>query len=239
MNVSKIIEKALKKLGVLAAGEKASAEEVADALDDLNALLAQWATHRLFVHKAEIITIPLQPGKHFYQVGKIQGDCCEYEITCSNEYCCEDHHCDEREHYSLARPDVQAEIAYISDFACLDGRDVTMLRDLNNKSNAQVVYSVDHPNWKFWVKGCGKELKIKAYVIAKKLCVHDELHLPDHYERALISALAVEIAPMFGVEPSQTLYSNHSQAMHLLKRTNSTPMYSKNDLPVGIRHGFH
>ena len=106
MNVGKIVEKALKKLGVLASGEKASAEEVADALDDLNSLLAQWATHRLLVHKAEFITIPLKPNKHIYQLGKVEGDCCEYEVTCCDDYCCDDY-----EKPVLSRPDVKAEIA--------------------------------------------------------------------------------------------------------------------------------
>ena len=59
MNVTKIIESALKQLGVLAAGENAEANELEDAVDALRGLLSQWATKRLFVHKVEQITINL------------------------------------------------------------------------------------------------------------------------------------------------------------------------------------
>ena len=104
MNVSKIVSAALKQLGVLAAGENASGEEVADAIEALQDILSQWATHKLYVHKATTITIPLSKGRNTYLVGKIEGDCCEYELTCCGEL--------------LARPDVTAEIARISDSAC-------------------------------------------------------------------------------------------------------------------------
>ena len=59
MNVTKIIESALKQLGVLAAGENAEANELVDAIDALRGLLSQWATKRLYIHKVEQITINL------------------------------------------------------------------------------------------------------------------------------------------------------------------------------------
>ena len=59
MNVTKIIESALKQLGVLAAGENAEANELVDAVDALRGLLSQWATKRLFIHKVEQITLNL------------------------------------------------------------------------------------------------------------------------------------------------------------------------------------
>ena len=59
MNVTKIIESALKQLGVLAAGENAEASELVDAVDVLRGLLSQWATKRLYIHKVEQITLNL------------------------------------------------------------------------------------------------------------------------------------------------------------------------------------
>ena len=81
------------------------------------------------------------------------------------------------------------------------------------------------------------ELKIKAYTLPYDLCAHDELHLPPQYERALITSLALEIAPMFGVEPSGILLRNQAQAIVMLKRANITPIYAanaRNELPVGF-----
>ena len=59
MNVTKIIESALKQLGVLAAGENAEASDLVDAIDVLRGLLSQWATKRLYIHKVEQITLSL------------------------------------------------------------------------------------------------------------------------------------------------------------------------------------
>ncbi|MBD0222369.1 hypothetical protein IAG11_21275, partial [Acinetobacter baumannii] len=53
MNVSKIVTGAMKRAGILAASEKPSAQDLADGIDALNDLLAQWATDNLLVYKVE------------------------------------------------------------------------------------------------------------------------------------------------------------------------------------------
>lgn len=225
MNVGKIITAALKQLGILAAGETASGEEIADTVDSLQDILSQWATHKLYVHKAYDIEIPLTAGKPTYLVGKIEGDCCEYELTCCGDV--------------LARPDITAEISSISDKAWLDDEQITLVRDTNDSKKSDVTYQVDYPNWQFTANR-GTLLKIKAYTLAFDLCVHDELHLPKQYERALKLTLALEIAPMFGVEPSSLLVVNQRNAVALLKRANITPLYVKNSLGIGVgRCGCH
>lgn len=223
MNVSDIATKALKNLGIIAAGESAEASELADAVDALQGLLAQWATSRLYVYKAQILKLHLTKGADTYLIGKIEGDCCEYAVTCCGDV--------------LDRPDLKAEIAQISDRAWLDENEITLVRDLNNTaSHAKVWYQADAPNWAFHVRETGHELKIKAYTLPFDLCAHDELHLPHSYERPLILSLALELAPMFGVEPSITLVTNQRNAIAMLKSSNVVPMCAKNDLPVGVRY---
>ncbi|EMN9517838.1 hypothetical protein RPU02_003152 [Acinetobacter baumannii] len=63
---------------------------------------------------------------------------------------------------------------------------------------------------------------------------HDELNIPPVYERALKLTLAVEICPMFGVEPLPSLQLKQTEAFNMLKNSNVTPLYVKNDLPVGV-----
>lgn len=229
MNVNKIIESAMKQLGLVATGEKVTGEELVDALDSLRGLLAQWATDRLYVHKASFLTLPLLHGKGTYLIGRIEGDCCEYELTCCGEV--------------LDRPDLSAEITHISDYAWLDGEKFNLTRDSNDStSKDRVRYEIDAPNWKFHVLEDAKELKIKAYALPFDLCDHDELHLPQSYERPLILSLALDIAPMFGVEPSMTLITNQRNAVNMLKRSNVTPIYATNsalEIPAGVgRHGW-
>lgn len=134
----------------------------------------------------------------------------------------------------LVFADVTADIQGVADKAFLDGEEITLVRDTNNKSNAQVIYSVGVPNWTFNVLVTGTELKLKVYSLPSALIAQDELVVPSNYQRPLILTLATELAPMFGVEPTQMILPNQRQAVEMLKRSNVTPLYAKNDLPVGI-----
>ncbi|WP_180129031.1 MULTISPECIES: hypothetical protein [unclassified Acinetobacter] len=196
MNVSKLIELSLKQLGVLAAGENAEANEIADAVDSLRGLLAQWATERLYIYKVQPVTVDLH-GAGTYTLNET--------------------------------------IQSLSDHAKLDDADILMIRDLNNTGTyIPVVYTEQHPFWKFQVLEDAKKLEINAHVLPTELESFDEIELPIKYERPLILSLALEIAPMFGVEPSALLIRNQASAIDLLKRSNSTPFYVNNDLPIGL-----
>ena len=80
MNVTKIIESALKQLGVLAAGENAEASELVDAINVLRGLLSQWATKRLFIHKVEQITLNLNSSA---KVSPSDADAPDYKASIS------------------------------------------------------------------------------------------------------------------------------------------------------------
>ncbi|MEG1232558.1 MAG: hypothetical protein RSE18_01885 [Acinetobacter sp.] len=81
MNVTKIIESALKQLGVLAAGENAEASELVDAIDVFRGLLSQWATKRLFIHKVEQITLNLNGSA---KVSPNDADAPDYKTSISS-----------------------------------------------------------------------------------------------------------------------------------------------------------
>lgn len=131
--------------------------------------------------------------------------------------------------------DIAADIQGVSDKAFLDDQEVTLIRDTNNsKPDAQVVYSIGVPNWTFTVLTTGDELRIKVYSLPVDLVAQNELIVPSNYQRALILSLAVELAPMFGIEPTQMLLLNQRNAIEMLKRSNTTPLYVKNDLPIGV-----
>lgn len=201
MNVNNIVQMSLKQLGVLAAGENAEAGEVVDAIYSLQSILAQWATMRLYVHKAQEITLNLTGT-----------------ATISPD--------------ALDNPTLVASIQHISDTATLDGEPIRLVRDTNTTAtDPTITYSVSGNIWTF--NGTG-ELKFKAFSLPYALEPGDELVLPPQYERALFLTLAVELAPMFGLEPTQMLLLNQRNAVEVLKRSNITPLYVKNDLDVGV-----
>ena len=131
--------------------------------------------------------------------------------------------------------DIVADIQGVSDEAFLDDQEITLIRDTNDsKPDAQVVYSVGVPNWTFTVLTTGGELRIKVYSLPVDLAAQNELIVPSNYQRPLVLSLAVELAPMFGIEPTQMLLLNQRNAIEMLKRSNTTPLYVKNDLPIGV-----
>lgn len=135
--------------------------------------------------------------------------------------------------------DVAADIQGISDKAFLDDEEITLVRDTNLKTDAQVIYSVGAPNWTFDVRVNGSELKFKSYSLPIEIIAQNELVVPTTYQRPLILTLAIELAPMFGVEPTQMLLLNQRQAVEMLKRSNVTPIYATNsavEIPAGVRH---
>ena len=206
MNVTKIIESALKQLGVLAAGENAEANELVDAIDVLRGLLSQWATKRLYIHKVEQITLNLN--------GSAKASPNDSDA-----------------------PDYKTSISGIVERGLLNGEPVYIVRDTNTtQDDAVVTYSVNGEVWTFFGDG---ELSFKALTLPYNISANDELQLPPSYERPLILALALDLSTMFGVEPTQMLLTNYRSATTLLKESNSTPLYVKNDLPVGVRYGCY
>lgn len=123
MIVTKIIESALKQLGVLAAGENAEASELVDAIDVLRGLLSQWATKRLYIHKVEQITLNLNGSA---KVSPNDSDAPDYKTSVSS---------------IIERGLLNGEPVYIV-------RDTDATQD-----NTEVTYSVNGEVWTFFGDG--------------------------------------------------------------------------------------
>src|SRR5437867_11271480 len=64
-----IVSRALKLIGVLAAGEAAAAEDAADVLDIANGMLDAWTMDRLYVYASTFPTYALTSGTQSYSIG--------------------------------------------------------------------------------------------------------------------------------------------------------------------------
>lgn len=243
MIVSKIVESAMKQLGILASGESASGDDIADGIDCLQDLLAQWATNKLYVYKANTLIIPLN-GAGEYRIGNkanIQ-DCCEYEIS-NCPVCTPDEPVEEPCECTCGcseeapKPTMIADISMVSDDAWLDDCKIKLVRNTNRTPPvyAPVEYWQESDAWVFKIdEGNFKQLKLKVYTLPKDLKPKDEIPLPPQYSRPLKLTLALEIASMFGTEPSMRLVQNQDNAIEMLKSSNSVPAYATNELPVGV-----
>ncbi len=72
MSRDSIISKALSKLGVVGEGETASASQIADCIDDLNGILAEFQTLGMPLWKREELAITLVSGQKEYTIGEGQ-----------------------------------------------------------------------------------------------------------------------------------------------------------------------
>ena len=72
MSRDSIISKALSKLGVVGEGETASPTQIADCVDDLNAILAEFQTLGMMLWKRHELAITLVSGQSEYTIGEGQ-----------------------------------------------------------------------------------------------------------------------------------------------------------------------
>jgi hypothetical protein len=217
-----LIRRSLKLLSVLAAGESMSAEDAADGLVELNLLLGSWANERLLVHGVRRATYTLTPSLSPHTVGS--GGT-----------------------FSTTRP-LRIDRAGIISAGETEETPLHILTDaqyaaIGNKAQTdsapdRLWMEQTYPTAKLWlwpVPTTAATLVLYAWSRITELAAADSVSLPDGYENALAHALALQWAPMFGVEPSGTLIQNASDAVAAIKRTNTqTPQAEVDAALLGV-----
>lgn len=220
-----IVRDALKLLGVLAAGESLGANDSADGLRSLNLLLGTWANERLLVHGTRRATYTLTASLSPHTIG-----------TGGT--------------FNTTRPN-RIDRAGIIAAGLTEERPLRILTDaqyaeIGNK--AETTQTPDSlwveetfPTSKLWlwpVPTTAATLVLYTWSRISAFAASDTVSLPDGYEDALIHALAMRIAPMYGVEPSALLVSNANIAVAAIQRTNSPEVVSQIDSALVSRGGF-
>lgn len=205
---AKLIRRAMKLLGVLAASENPTAADQSDGLLELNQLLGTWANKRLLVHGTRRTTHTLTPSLSPHTIGA-SGT------------------------FDVPRP-LRIDGAGIIPAGGTAETPLKLLtdaewRDLSEKALTDAVPSRlwvewEHPAAKLWlwpVPTTAATLVLYTWSRLDEFALTDQVYLPDGYENALGHALALQWAPMFGVEPSGTLRENAAETLAAIERTNS------------------
>ncbi|MGH8525912.1 MAG: hypothetical protein ACREXY_17420, partial [Gammaproteobacteria bacterium] len=98
-----------------------------------------------------------------------------------------------------------------------------------------------HPLAKLWlypVPTTGATLALYAWSRITEFASSDTVTLPDGYENALAHSLALQWAPLFGVEPSGTLVNNAAVAIEAIRRTNAQVPLASVDPAISGSGGF-
>lgn len=194
--VGDIVRRAYKKLGVIGTGRQPTAEEMADGLDNFNALIASLSLNQLFIFWRPRHVLDLVASQQVYTIG--EGANWDMprpnKITAANIIY----------QANSAQPTrVGLNVIPVKSFADIPVLNVpstiptTLYYDMSYESDAQPWGRI----WLWpWPQDSQSKLELFTWDRYRKVSDQfDELDLPDGYERFLTLALAAEIAPEFGI----------------------------------------
>ena len=222
-----LIRRSLKLLGVLAAGESPTAEDQADVLVELNALLGTWANERLLVHGTRRSSFTLPTNNSPTLIGP------------SGEL-------------STTRP-LRIDAAGVvrvgqtkeTPLRLLTDAEFAALADKSQTAEVPECIWVEwtHPNASLWlspVPTTAATLVLYTWSrITEFSSVSDAVSLPDGYDNALAHALALQVAPMFGAEPSGMLLENARASRAAIECTNLKVGLLRADPAIVMGGGFN
>ena len=214
-----IIKGALKLLGAISSGENPSAEETADGLDTLNELLESWSNENLMVFADTEDLFTLVPGQQAYTWGTA-GD-----FTTARPL----------KIYEASLKVVSATPNYELPMEILN---LKQWREITQKSTESTIPTACYLDTgyplatiSFYPEPSAAE---KVIINSQKLITSfasssETVSLPPGYIRALKYNLAVDIAPEYGQEPSNTVFGVAVSSKADIKRINIKPDYLKSD----------
>lgn len=229
VTVRQLIRRSLLVLGVISGTEPLNADEAQDGLDALNALVASWANERLLVYHTPRVDVPLVPSKGTYTWGPggdialprpLRLDGALLHVTDTSEPI----------EWPLAVWDQAAYEAGIAQKTLGSIYPFGVWLEASFPLAVLHVYFVPQVPYTL---GLFPWLPFTAFA-----SIDSEVSFPPGYERALVSGLAVEMAPMYGKEASATVVATLAQSVSAIKRVNTVvPRLSTDPAYTGRQAG--
>lgn len=217
-----IIKRSMRLLGVYSIGEQPSADECADSLRALNAMLDSMANENLFVFAKSLDVVPLTANDGSYSVGPT-GDVATVrpiEVSTASYI----------EYMGVSYPLM---IATLNDYNQIPVK--SLIAGIPNEM--YVLNSMPNVTVNLWPV---PSTAMTLYLWSNKLLqsftsLTDVLTLPPGYERMLGYCLAEEMADEFEAVASANVVKKAAQARKVMKRTNTeVPRLS---MPYGVPMG--
>lgn len=220
-----IVRDSLKLLGVLAAGESCGADDLVDGVRALNLLFGTWANEKLLTHGTRRTAYTLTPSLSPHTIG-LGGT------------------------FNVARP-LRIDGAGVIPAGQVQEAPIVRLTDAQYQEIPDKAQTAEvpqrlwveetHPTKKLWlwpVPTTAASLVLYTWSRLTEVAAADTISLPDGYEDALIHALALRVAPSYGVAISADLRENADEARAAIKRTNAPQVVTQFDSALGGRGGF-
>lgn len=197
-----IIKQALQKIGAVTKGESVDADEAADGLNTLNAMIASWSNESLLIYARLSESFPLVSGQSSYTIGT-GGD------------------------FNTDRPlqiltaftrigNIDYDIDIISDQA-FDG--ITQ-KSIGSSIPEVMFYNAGFPLGTITIYPVPTTgtLHIRSEKQLTQLASLDtDVSLPPGWERALVYNLALELSPEYGQQTDQMVYNTANDSLNKIK----------------------
>lgn len=210
-DVRDIVADALREIGVLAAGEVASAEDSLSGLSALNRLIDQWASERLMIYRVQRTTFAITSGTGSYDIGAGQ------TINRSRPVYVDSVHTFDT---SAASP-TENPLVGLTDSA------YALLPDKTQTATEPMYYYYDpvypYSAVKLWPVPTGTTLTGVLYApiqVAEFTSLDTAISLPPGYRRMLVKNLALEMAPSYTRPVTPVLAEQAIDSKAAVKRMN-------------------
>lgn len=204
-----LVTASLRKLGAVAAGETPDADEQSDALESLNQILESWNLKGLALFRRENAAYTLVPSQQAYSVGSGADFDGARPITLHSAF--------------VTRGGIDYPLAVLTQAQWND----ILQKSTESQLPEAVYYEPTFPDGtlRFWpvpLEALPVTLAIDMQ-LAVVADINDDLSFPPGYERALLYALAVDLAPEYpAVTLSQSVIDAADEALADIKRANNT-----------------
>lgn len=217
---------ALKKLGVLAAGETMTAEDGADALATLNASLDKYAADDLLIYTVTRTTFTITASTQNYSVASGSTVNVARPVFI--------------EHIRFQDTAVSPTLEYPLDSMTEDGWAGIPQKTITSPYPSAYYYNPTYPTGtiSFWPVPTATTLQGVLYApaaVSEFAALTTAISLPPGYRYMLITNLALELAPDYDRQPSPALVAAARDSMDTVKRANFRPM--EMSMPPGAMFG--
>ena len=204
-----LVTSALRKIGAVAAGEAPDADEQSDALAALNQIIESWNLQGLALYRRENVAYSLVPSQQSYTIGSGANFNGARPITLNGAF--------------VTRGGIDYQLEPLTQAQWNE----ILQKSQESQLPEAVYYEPTFPDGtlRFWpapLESLPVTLAINMQLGAIA-DINDDLASPPGYERALVYALAVDLAPEYpAVTLSQRVIDAADEALADVKRANNT-----------------
>lgn len=248
-SIKSVIDQALRKLRLVAAGEQADPTEYADGLMTLRQMLDTWSLEDLLIPFHPTEAFALDPQRYFYSVGSFgDWDTVRPEQVLSlriqdaggQSYPLVEQGLRARElqaNVQIGRPSVymvqrDARFVFI-EFNCYPEPGLTALLTTLKPFN---VTALDNFDTTFDPATEPQTIWPSGFTLTG---IQTAIDFPPGYEQAIVSNLAIHMAPEYGREAPPTVIGEAANAKTLIKRRNKRRLTTTIDPALTQRRGFY